>query len=246
MSQKTGLRSAVWVATAALLVAGVTFALGMWQLGRASTKEALLAQRGMREQQPAQALPDLLKSNGVTDVDSLLDRRVYFEGEWLNDATVFLDNRPMNGRSGFIVVTPLRMLGSDGWVLVQRGWVPRRFDNRHALPDLPGGTGVVRVEGRLAPPPSKLYELGPEAGGRIRQNVDIVELSRTLGQPAVPLSVLQSSSASGADALTRDWPVVGGDAHKHLGYAFQWFGLSLLTVVLYVWFQIIVPRRRRV
>jgi surfeit locus 1 family protein len=32
--------------------------------------------------------------------------------------------------------------------------------------------------------------------------------------------------------------------HKHYGYAFQWFSLSLLTVGLYVWFQLIQPRRR--
>ena len=34
------------------------------------------------------------------------------------------------------------------------------------------------------------------------------------------------------------------DVHKHYGYAFQWFALCALIVGLYVWFQLIRPRRR--
>jgi surfeit locus 1 family protein len=45
--------------------------------------------------------------------------------------------------------------------------------------------------------------------------------------------------------LLRQWPTSFPDVHKHYGYAFQWFGLTALVVVLYVWFQIIAPRRRR-
>ena len=33
--------------------------------------------------------------------------------------------------------------------------------------------------------------------------------------------------------------------HKHYGYAFQWFALSALILGLYVWFQLIRPRRAR-
>ena len=35
------------------------------------------------------------------------------------------------------------------------------------------------------------------------------------------------------------------DVGKHHGYAFQWFALSALVIVLYVWFQHIRPARRR-
>ena len=30
---------------------------------------------------------------------------------------------------------------------------------------------------------------------------------------------------------------------KHYGYAFQWFALCGLVVILYAWFQIIIPFR---
>jgi len=37
--------------------------------------------------------------------------------------------------------------------------------------------------------------------------------------------------------------VVASGVEKHHGYAFQWFGLSALIALLYVWFQIVQPRR---
>ena len=58
----------------------------------------------------------------------------------------------------------------------------------------------------------------------------------------LPLSALQIGTAD--DGLLRDWPQPATDVHKHYGYAFQWFGLSALFALLYVWFQIIAPRRR--
>ena len=47
-----------------------------------------------------------------------------------------------------------------------------------------------------------------------------------------------------ADGLRRDWPAPAADLGKHHGYAFQWFALSTLIMGLYVWFQLIQPRRR--
>ena len=40
------------------------------------------------------------------------------------------------------------------------------------------------------------------------------------------------------EEMLRDWPVAALTADKNYGYAFQWFGLSALITLLYVWFQI--------
>jgi surfeit locus 1 family protein len=48
-----------------------------------------------------------------------------------------------------------------------------------------------------------------------------------------------------APALLRSWPLPTADVDKHYGYATQWFALSALILILYVWFQIIRPRLRR-
>lgn len=149
----------------------------------------------------------------------------------------------MAGRSGFIVVTPLRLEGSDRTVLVQRGWVPRDFQDRTRLPALDTPQGMVQVRGRLAPPPSRLFEPGAAAPGPIRQNIELAAYARETGLALLDLSLLQTGDAG--DGLLRDWPRFAADVSKHHGYAFQWFGLCALTGLLYVWFQFIAPRRQR-
>jgi surfeit locus 1 family protein len=59
-----------------------------------------------------------------------------------------------------------------------------------------------------------------------------------------PISILQTQAQEGeASGLLREWPVPATGLHRHQGYAFQWFALSGLSVVLYLWFQVIRPRR---
>ena len=79
----------------------------------------------------------------------------------------------------------------------------------------------------------------------IRQNLDLAQFSIETGLPLLPMSVQQVGVAS--EGLLREWPVVGTGVEKHYGYAFQWFALSVLIALLYVWFQIVrrffSPRR---
>jgi surfeit locus 1 family protein len=55
--------------------------------------------------------------------------------------------------------------------------------------------------------------------------------------------VSQVPGATSSDGLLRDWPAPAADVHKHYGYAFQWFALAALILGLYVWFQLLRPRR---
>jgi surfeit locus 1 family protein len=55
---------------------------------------------------------------------------------------------------------------------------------------------------------------------------------------------LGEPGAQAADGLLRDWPAPDAGLQKHYGYAFQWFALSALILGLYVWFQLIRPRRQ--
>lgn len=233
------------VAVAAVATALLTASLGAWQLGRAAQKEALLAQRAEREHLAPVDTTTVLAKAYAANSESLVDRAATLHGRWVPEATIYLDNRPMDGRAGFIVVTPLRLSGSDLVMLVQRGWVPRRLDDRTALPDVVTEAGEVDIQGRLAPPPSHLFALGADSAGPIRQNVDLVAYAAEWKLQPLPISLQQTDPPDGQGLLVRHWPRVGLDVQKHYGYALQWFGLCALTVILYVWFQIIAPRRRR-
>lgn len=232
-----------WITLAAALAMALTASLGRWQLGRADTKRALQAQREARAQMPAIGW-DGLRAARPEDWAALHDRPVQLRGRWVPQGTRFLDNRQMNGRVGFYVLTPLQSADGQNAVLVQRGWVARDFQDRSRLPALPLPGGEVTVLGRLVPPPSRLYAFEGQEQGPIRQNIDLPSLGQEAGVSLLGASVLQTAPTGDGDTLARDWPLVGSDVHKHLGYAFQWFGLCALIAILYVWFQFIAPRRR--
>ena len=226
--------------TAAVLVAGVTFSLGQWQLRRAAQKQNL--QLAIE----AQSNQSILKALDLADPDLLKDavhRRATLKGVWRAEHTVFLDNRQMNGRTGLVAVTPLVLDGTGQIILVQRGWVLRNFADRTKLPDIQTPAGAVTVRGRIAPPPSKLYEFKGADSGRIRQNIDVAAFSREISLPLMTVSMVQMGPAN--EGLLRDWAAPNLGLDKHYGYAFQWFGLCALVVGLYIWFQIINPWRVR-
>ena len=224
-----------WLITiAALLGVSLTLSLGFWQLSRAAEKRAL--QLAVDTNAHLAGLTELALA-ALPDPTKLLFQPVDLRGRWVPERTVFLDNRPMDAKVGFYVITPLRLEGSAAVVLVQRGWVQRNFVDRAAVPAVPTPLGVVQVTGRIAPPPGKLYELGRATPGVIRQNLDIGEFGVESGLSLMPVSILQTGAS--ADGLARDWPPVNVGVEKHLGYAFQWFGLSALIAILYVWFQIV-------
>lgn len=229
-----------WIATlAAALGIGATFALGLWQLGRAQQKEALAAAIASRQDLPPMAQQQFL----AADRRAWLHRPVVLQGRWAAEHTVLLDNRQMGGRVGFYVVTPLRLAGTDAAVLVQRGWAPRNFQQREQLPAIETPAGPVEVRGRIAPPPAKLYQFGPAGGGPIRQNLDLPPFAAETGLKLLEVTVQQTGAAS--EGLLRDWPEAGGRGPEtNYGYAFQWWALCGLIAILYAWFQFIQPRRQ--
>lgn len=228
-----------WIATAATAVGVLaTLALGTWQLGRGSEKDALAEAMLRREVAPEVAVRELLDA----DPDRFLHRRVVVRGTWDAGHTVFLDNRQMRGIPGFYVVTPLKLEGSPRSVLVQRGWVQRNFERRDKLPDVPAPPGVVEISGRVAPWPARLYEFGREGVGPIRQNLDLASFAAETGLKLLPVSVVQTGAAS--EGLLREWPQPGSGSERNYGYAVQWWALSALLAVLYAWFQFIAPRRK--
>lgn len=227
------------IALAAAAGIAATLALGAWQWDRARQKldlHAAIAQRG--------AMEPVTQAGLVAGGDAapLLHRAIALRGEWVPRHTVYLDNRQMNAKPGFYVVTPLRLAGSNAVVLVQRGWVQRNFTDRTQLPPVATPPGEITVRGRLAPPPAKLYAFATEEKGAIRQNLDLAAFRAETGLPLLPLSVQQTGPAS--EGLLREWPRPASGADKNYGYAFQWWALAGLIAILYAWFQFIVPRRQ--
>jgi surfeit locus 1 family protein len=237
------MRRELIVIVAALAGVALTARMGFWQLDRAAQKLDHQESLETRSALPPLDAPSLARDRDGAAAQQ--HRKVSVSGRWLADRTVFLDNRPMEGKTGFIVVTPLALDGGQA-VLVQRGWLPRNFADRTALPQVETTTGPVTVRGTVALNPPRLFEFSATASGPIRQNLDVSSFARESGLELLPLFVVQQDGpGSPADGLLRRWPAPATDVQKHYGYAFQWFALAAVITVLYVWHRLIRPRFRR-
>lgn len=247
------------ISFAAVVCTGITASLGFWQLGRAAQKQEIFD--AMARQQAlvpwgnaelAAQVPAVMQILNDSKRKELLHRPAQLQGQWLAEQTVFLENRQMQGKVGFYVLTPFRLAAphEGSVIIVQRGWAPRNFMDRMVLPPVQTPAGVVTIEGRLEAPPSKLMELegvngvggGADPDGqksRIRQNADIAQWAQQSSLLLLALSLVETSDGAASQGLLRDWPQINAGVQKHYGYAFQWFGLSVLVVLLYVWFQLV-------
>ncbi len=220
------------ITLAAALFSGLGVYLGFWQLSRAAQKQALQA---AMVAQSSQTPLDTVAVAQLPNFSSGLYRPVKVTGTWDAAHTVYLDNRQMDGKVGFFVLTPLRLQPGGLVVMVQRGWVARNFEARATVPEVQTPSGAVSVEGQIAPPPSKLYELGASEVGLIRQNLDLAQFRQQSGLALAEFTIRQTGSPS--EGLRREWPALALGLEKHYGYAFQWFAMSALVVGLYLWFQ---------
>ncbi len=187
---------------ASLAGAAVTAALGFWQLDRAAQRTAAQAQLEVRGRLPALAASELARA--PQDVPAQAQRAVRLVGTWLVDRSVALDNRPMDGRAGFYLVTPLQLAPGDV-VLVLRGWLPRDATERTRLAPHRTPAGPVEVVGHIAPGISRLYSFDESASGPIRQNLDLDAFARESGLPLRPFVVVQADDGvdDGLHAVVR-------------------------------------------
>jgi surfeit locus 1 family protein len=231
----------VWVAAIGAIL--LTARLGVWQLDRATEKRDWQSATERQRARPALAFPELPARPEL--VPDHVHRAVALRGHWLGEHTVALENRQMNGQPGFFIFTPLALPGG-GVVLVQRGWWPRDRLDRTRVGAPPPPAGEVAVLGRIALGPARLAELGADATGPLRQNLDIVAFGRETGLPLLPLLVVQEDPPAPAppvaDGLKREWPQPATGIAKHHGYAAQWFALSALLTGLTLWFRVLRPR----
>lgn len=240
----TAPRHARWVVLfGTLLIMAVTARLGWWQLDRAAQKKAL--QHAIESQAAADVMPASALPANEAEAEAKRYRRITLRGRWLPEHTVYLENRQMRGVPGFFVMTPLKLPAGDA-VLVQRGWLPRNMADRTKIAAYRTPEGEVEVLGRVMSWPSRLTALGADASGPIRQNLDFADEAARVPGGLRPLAIAELDQPGHADdGLLRDWPMPAVDVHKHYGYAAQWFAFCALSAGLYVWFQLIRPRRER-
>jgi cytochrome oxidase assembly protein ShyY1 len=70
--------------------------------------------------------------------------------------------------------------------------------------------------------------------GRVWQNLTLERYRDAVPIAIQPFVIQQESEGAPDDGLIREWEPPDVGLAKHYGYAFQWFALSALILVLYL------------
>ncbi len=221
--------------------------LGHWQWQRAEYKQAL-RDRIVQGQQ-AQPLTIAEVEELGRDVHSF---PVLVEGT-LDERHHFLLDNQMRGRyPGFHLLTPLAL--NDGRVvLVNRGWLPLGKD-RSQLPDIPttiAGTSIpgasentVSVRGQVYFPSEKQFvlkadDLNAQGWPKLVQSLDLTSIAGVLGVELAPFIIRLDADVmlEQGTQLPREWHFIVMSPEKSRGYSFQWYGMALVLVIMYLVFS---------
>lgn len=213
-------RARRWVIFVAIPGILILLALGSWQVQRMMWKNDTNAFRQARAQSEAIALPA-----DVEDIDAMLFRPVWLEGQFQHEKELFLAARSYRSNPGYQVITPFER--TDGTViLVNRGWIP--LDRRDPASRAEGQIeGMVRIEG--------LLNTSVEPGWMTPDNVPDENFWYWLDMP----SLSAQAGIAARDYLVDAGPAtnpggypIGGQTilelrNSHVQYVVTWFAMAL-------------------
>ena len=217
----------LWPTVAAVAAFALAIALGNWQLGRGHEKAALAQRIQVANRDAVIAIPGT-----EIKADDVAWRRVEVRGRFEPKYAVFIDNRILHGAVGYQVVMPLKIAGSDRYVLVNRGWVAGTR-SRGTLPQVMTSPDAVRIAGLATVPTRRYLELSTQvAEGSVWQNLTLERYRAAFPVAIQPVVVQQENDSD--DGLRREWSAPDLGIDKHYGYAFQWFMLAAAVLIFYV------------
>ena len=178
----------------------------------------------------------------TTDISDHADwrfKRVTFKGVYMPEYEVVLDNRVHNGRAGYQIVTPVKVVGDETYVLVNRGWVEGKLNREAPVYETP--TGEQTFVGDLFFPLDKVFtlEAAHDPDGRndpwqpLWQHIDMSRYQSLVPFDVKPYMVRLAPSSTAA-GFVREWPEPKNRITMHLGYAYQWFGFAFTLFVIYI------------
>lgn len=204
--------------------------LGIWQLKRASQKEALLVQYNDRVTHSPLVFSSLA---------SLADKRFYpieMQGFFDNAHTILLDNKIFHGQVGYEIYSPFQIVGSSFYMLIDRGFIPLPKGKRITPPIAPV-KDLQKVTGLLNLPPAH-FSLGKMLDAAIQfplrvQFIDIAQLEKYLPYPLYPYVLQLKPNDPRAFHIERQMMTLVSP-EKHRAYAYQWFALAFTLLIIFL------------
>ncbi|CAH1655451.1 SURF1-like protein [Hyphomicrobiales bacterium] len=225
-----------------LVALAILLGLGFWQVERLRGKEELISRISARIHDAPVALPPEAGWAGWSAAQDEY-RPVRAEGRFLNDMTVYVtanaELRPKGGATlGYMVLTPLA-LADGGFVIVNRGFVPRELRDTLRL-GASSETAPVAVTGLLRAPQEQGWFVPEDHPSRDKPaqgdwfTRDPVRIGASLGLERVAPFLIDEASVEGGPAWPRGGLTVLTFPNRHLEYALTWFGLAATLIAVFL------------
>lgn len=212
-----------------LIAVGVMVRLGIWQLNRLQGRRA--ANAAIERQINAPPLPLDAQTAANTDPATLTFRRVSVQGTWDYAHEVELRYRSFDGQAGIHLLTPLRIEGSDTYLLVDRGWIPyqqadqtdRRAYQQSERAAIEGLVNQSNTQGDTKTDPGTFSQ------------IDIPAISAQLPYPLLPYYVQRLPSGNN-QTLPKSEGEPDLSNGTHLAYMIQWWAFAGTLLITYIIF----------
>jgi len=230
-----------WRLATLLVLAGmaITARLGVWQLDRLEQRRAFNSRVQAQISQPGL---DLNGAALVLGLSGMEYRPVMVRGEYDHSQEVALRNQSWGNQWGVHLLTPLRIVGSEQYILVDRGWVPSndfQFGSwaEYAEPGLVEVRGVIRAS-QSKPDFGQRADPTPSPGGRLEAwfFANVEGIARQVPYPLLPVYIQQEPDPAWQGLPYRSQPDLDLTEGPHLSYAIQWFTFTAILGIGYPYF----------
>jgi surfeit locus 1 family protein len=205
----------------------VLCSLGTWQVKRLAWKTELLTQiDAIYAAEPERLGREQLFQESPEPV---FIARGTVRGRYVYSKEIMIQPRTHNGKTGYHVITPFA-LEDGGGLLVNRGWVPRDWKNTKSDKQKKKTiTGVLR-----RPERANLFVPGNDPDNNQWYRLDVEEIIRhhdlKYMSPYVFYAETLEENSEFPIPHDKNWR----PRNSHLQYAFFWFSMAGLLVLIYI------------
>jgi cytochrome oxidase assembly protein ShyY1 len=239
------LRQRRWWAFSLFVVAmlGLCIVLANWQWSRYQQRSAENDRTDAALAAPTVPIDEIVTAGpaGTAEPPTADEqwRMVTAVGEFDPAGEVAIRRRPLDGRTGFWIVTPLRT--ASGVLLVNRGWAPAGRDATAAPEVVPAPPGTVTITGRLRLPETTTQRDPAPPGQGWAVDPDVLVTPASVDRYGASVE-LRESDPEAADGLS-ELPDPGHRGLNNLIYAVQWLIFAAVGAV--GWWRLIRQESRR-
>lgn len=215
---------------------------GLWQYDKAQKKIAIQAIYNQAKVHDILNFPVIEQHQKSFNIEGWKYKKVKLTGVYEAKYQFLLDNQVEQSRVGYHVITPLKIENSSEYVLINRGWI-LGLDQHASQPKFDTPSEVVTIIGQAWVPSKKIFTLektdntvksDKSTWQAVWQNINMDQYRRSVPFEVSDI-VVKLDPESDAGGFIRNWQVPADRITTHLGYAYQWFGFALSTLLIYLY-----------